>query len=402
MKSKILMQINATANWGSTGRIAEQINIKAQQCGWECYVVYGRNSNSSESKLIKVGNYFNTCCHYIENRLFDKEGLASRLTTKKLIKQIKNIKPNIIHLHNIHDHWLNYKLLFEFLNSTSINVIWTFHDCWAFTGHCYHFIYKECNKWIKGCNNCPINTSLIDRSYKNYELKKTLFTTNSNIHIVTVSNWLMELTKKSFFKNKNIHLIENGINLSIFKPNNEYVNTYKNKFVILAVSSQWKGGNKGLKDYISLSKILRSDEIIILVGIPEKMKQTLPSNIIGITRTNNQHELAALYSRADVVVSFSSAETFGLTIVEGYACGTPAVVYNNTALPSLITNKTGFLVPDKDYKAAYEAIKKIRIKGKGYFSKACIELAKQKYNQEYCFDKYINLYDDILLNRSRK
>lgn len=393
----IIIQINVTANWGSTGRIAEQINIKALDKRWNCYIAFGRNCTPSRSKLIKVGSKFDVYEHYIENRLFDNEGLASRIATKKLIKKIQNIAPDIIHLHNLHDHWLNYKLLFDFLNQTNIPIIWTFHDCWAFTGHCSHFVHAKCNKWMEKCEKCQFNASFIDNSYRNYELKKKLFTNNPNIHIVAVSDWLGNLCRKSFFKYNDIRVIENGIDLTIFKPT--YIplddNIGEDKYVIMAVSSQWNSKSKGLMDYLEMSNLLKDDEVIVLVGVHEELKKRLPSNIIGIGRTNNQEELAALYTRANVVTSFSSAETFGLTIVEGYACGTPAVVYDNSALPSLITIGTGFVVPDKDYKAAYEAIQVIKDNGKNFYLNSCIKVAK-KYDKDKCFEKYISLYNEVL------
>lgn len=392
-----IMQFNVTANWGSTGRIAEQINIKALEQGWDCYIVYGRNNTPSRSKLIRVGTSFDIYEHYIENRLFDNEGLASRRATKKLIEKIILINPDIIHLHNIHDHWLNYKLLFEYLNQTNIPIVWTFHDCWAFTGHCAHFVNNKCFKWIDKCSKCRQTRSLIDYSLRNFLLKKTLFTSNKNLHIVAVSDWLGKLCQMSLFKNMDIRVIENGIDLSLFKPSYTpfYYKISDDKFVIMAVSSQWKGGNKGLDDYFKMSKILKDDEIIVLVGVHEDLRNNLPSNIIGICRTNNQQELASLYTRANVITSLSSAETFGLTIIEGNACGTPAVVYDNTAPPSLITSETGFVVPNEDYKAAYDAIQVIKSKGKKSYFKACIELAK-KYDHNECSMKYVELYRSLI------
>ncbi|MEE0926511.1 MAG: glycosyltransferase, partial [Bacteroidales bacterium] len=159
-----LLQINVTANWGSTGKIAEQIGLKAMEHGWESYIAYGRDSNPSKSKLIKVGCMLNVYEHYLENRLFDNEGLASRIPTKKLIKQIEKLKPDIIHLHNIHDHWLNYKILFEYLNSINTPIVWTQHDCWAFTGGCMHFVHTNCEKWKNECEKCPQKSKSIDRS----------------------------------------------------------------------------------------------------------------------------------------------------------------------------------------------------------------------------------------------
>lgn len=392
-----LLQINATANWGSTGKIAEQINLMAGSNVWDCYTAFGRYCNISKSAILKVGNKFDVYWHYIQNCVLDNEGLASCIPTRNLIKAIKEIQPDIIHLHNIHDHWLNYEILFKYLNATDIPIVWTFHDFWAITGHCAHFISANCEKWQHECGSCPLSKSLIDRSRRNYLLKKKLFSANNNLHVVAVSEWVGGLVKKSFLSNNDIRVIPNGINLNVFRPQPTLgaYHIYKGKFIILAVASQWKSG-KGLEDYIAMSSLLKDDELIILVGVDEKIKKSLPDNIVGISRTNSQSELVSLYSRADVVTSFSSAETFGLTIVEAFACGTPVVAYDNTAQATLVTEDAGCLVPTGDYVAAYHAIQSIREKGKQSYSEACQRLVAKSYDEKMCTEKYVNLYNEIL------
>lgn len=392
-----LLQINVTANWGSTGKIAEQIGTCAMSHDWESYMAYGRMMNPSQSILIKVGSRLDVYKHYVENLVLDNEGLASRIATRRFLRKIEEIKPDIIHLHNIHDHWLNYEILFKYLNTTDIPILWTFHDFWAVTGHCAHFIRAKCDKWQMECKSCPLSKSLIDRSRRNFLLKKKLLLANNNLHIVAVSEWVRGLVKKSFLSGNDIKVIPNGINLNVFRPQpkSETEAMYEGKFIIMSVASQWKFG-KGLNDYIAMSSLLKKDELIVLVGIDENTKKLFPDNIIGISRTNNQNELALLYSRADVVTSFSSAETFGLTIVEAFACGTPVVAYNNTAQAALVTEDTGYLVPTGDYIAAYLAIQSIRQKEKWRYSDACVRLVTECYDERLCTEKYINLYNEIL------
>ena len=224
-----------------------------------------------------------------------------------------------------------------------------------------------------------------------------MFLANNNLHIVAVSDWVGGQVKKSFLSNKDIRVIPNGINLNVFRSlsKSETDCMYEGKFIILAVASQWKSG-KGFEDYIAMSSLLKDDELIVLVGVDEKIKKSLPDNIVGISRTNSQSELVSLYSRADVVTSFSSAETFGLTIVEAFACGTPVVAYNNTAQAILINEDTGYLVPTGDYSAAYQAIQSIREKGKQFYFDACQRLVAESYGEKQCTEKYVNLYNEIL------
>lgn len=399
-----ILQVNVTANWGSTGKIAELIGKAAIDNGWESHIAFGRYANKSESRLINIGGKLNTYSHYFSQRVFDNEGLCSKSATKQLIKEIGQIKPDIIHLHNIHDHYLNYRLLFEYLNKSNIKVIWTFHDFWAVTGHCMHFIGTNCSRYIDGCHDCPMRKiypkSILDRSSRNWALKKNLFSANNNLTIVAVSQWVGNMLKKSFLRDKPIHVINNGINLNHFKPTYDVgINRLLgDKFVILSVASQWKF-DKGLDDYINIANKLDDDEIIVLVGVDDDIISRLPHNIVGIKRTNDMHTLAALYTRADVVTILSSAETFGLTVVEGYACGTPAVVYNNTAPPLLISEKTGYIVENKNYKAALDAIKKIKKIGKNHFSRPCMEIASTLYATNHCTQQYISLYNKLIANQ---
>lgn len=404
-----VLQINVTANWGSTGKIAEGINTVAHNHGWDCYFAYRCLFTPSISKLIKVGTFFDRYIHYIGSYLFDAEGLLSYYNTKKLLNNIKSIKPDIVHIHNIHDHWLNYKLLFEFLNQTDIKVVWTFHDFWAVTGHCMHFASVGCERYQTGCYNCPMQKvfpkSLMDRSRKNYEIKKRLFSANKNLIVIPVSDWVGEQVRKSFLKDKEICVINNGIDTSVFKPTSldvlntlsysEFLTRTDGKYVIMSVASQWKY-DKGLNDYKAMAEMLEDDEIIVLVGVDDEVIADLPSKIIGIKRTTNVQELAALYTRADVVTIMSSAETFGLTVIEGYACGTPAVVYDNTAPPSLITAGTGIVAHDGDYIAAYSAIKTIKSHGKNYYSESCRKLSISEYDNTVCFIRYFKLYNSLI------
>lgn len=397
-----ILQLNATANWGSTGKIAEQINLKAMELGWDCYIAYGRSCNPSKSKLIKVGKMINVYEHYIENRLFDNEGLASRIPTKRLIKQIKELNPDIIHLHNIHDHWLNYKILFEYLNTTNIPIVWTQHDCWAFTGGCGYYSSLECDKWQTGCNNCPRKKILIDNLKKNFNLKKSLFTANKNLTLVPVSHWLENEMRHSFFNSNKIIPILNGVDIDIFHPLKETSVREKygigDKFLLIGLATAWSA-RKGLNDYIELSKRIPNDHVIILVGLKKNQISKLPTNIIGIERTSNIQELVELYSSADTVLNLSYEETFGLTTTEGFACGTPGIVYNRTASPELIEGEVGYVIESGNIEQLLSTIAKIKSNGKVYYSENCRKRAENKYDKNKCFQQYIDLYNEILANK---
>jgi len=399
-----ILQINSVVNSGSTGRIAEEIGQTAIAAGWKSYIAYGRNDRPSQSELIKIGNDWDIKMHGLQTRLFDRHGLGSRSATKELIEKINEISPDIIQLHNIHGYYINIEILFNYLQKTNIPIVWTFHDCWPITGHCSHFSFVGCEKWKKKCYDCPQKTSypaswLVDRSEKNFHLKKELFTSLPNLTLVPVSNWLSGILKESYLQDYPIKLIHNGINTGVFKPSTSRVfrtkHGFENKFLLLGVASVWSP-RKGLKDFIELSKHLNSDYQIVLVGLSREQIEQLPDNILGIERTESVEELAIMYSEADIVLNLSYEETFGLTTVEGFACGTPGIVYNATASPELIDESTGLVVEPGDINGLMEAIIQIEQNGKQSYSDACVNRAHRLYKKEDRYQEYIKLYENIL------
>lgn len=394
-----LVQLSTSHNQGAIGKIMEQIGIKARdEMGFDSWVIYGRHTCTSELKCIKMGNVVEVVEHYLEDRVLDNEGLSSRCMTQQIVRKLKELKPDIIHLHNIHDHWLNYPILFEYLNSSEVKVVWTFHDCWAYTGHCFHFITVGCDKWKNQCGNCIQKGRFFDKSDRNYKLKKKTFLGNGKLHITTVSKWLFDVTSESFYKNCDIRAIPNGLDIDVFKQVSDAENIWNlplDKKIVMGVATSW-GKDKGIEDFYKLAKLLGSEYQIVLVGLTEKQAADAPSNIIGLPKTRNQKELCWLYNLADVVVSMSKAETFGLTIAEGMACGTPAVVYNNTALPELISEDTGIVVTNGNVAAFKEAIITVCRRGKKCYSAACRNRAEERFDKNKCYEKYMDLYKEII------
>lgn len=401
---KTLLQINSVVNSGSTGRIAEEIGQTAIATGWESYIAYGRNDRPSKSELIKIGNDQDIILHGLQTRLFDRHGLGSKSATQDLVEKIEKIKPDIIHLHNIHGYYINIEILFKYLQNIGIPVVWTFHDCWPMTGHCSYFTFVGCEKWKTQCFSCPQKTDypaswLIDRSEKNFNLKKKLFTSLPNVTLVPVSNWLSGILEESFLQNYPLKVIHNGINTEVFRPSTGTVfrkkHCFENKFILLGVASVWSP-RKGLKDFIALSKLLNNDYQIVLVGLTRKQMEQLPDSILGIERTESVEELAEIYSAVDIVLNLSYEETFGLTTVEGFACGTPGIVYNATASPELIDETTGFVVEPGDIEGLMKAINQIKEKGKQYYTVACVDRAHRLYRKEDRYREYIELYEQLI------
>lgn len=397
-----ILQINISANWGSTGKIAEQIGVRAIDHGWDFYFAYGGSSNPSKAHLLRVGNKLNKYFHYAEQRIFDNEGQCSRIETKRLIEQIKEIKPDVINLHNIHDHYLNYRLLFEYLNQTDIKVVWTFHDCWAMTGHCMHFVTKNCERWKTGCHDCPMKgeypKSVLDRSKQNWDLKKRLFTGNKNLTIVAVSDWIAEFVHESYLKDKRIEVIHNGCDINTFKPlprtESKSFDSTQEPFHIIAVSSVWYP-NKGELDIYKLRTMLSEDEYeITMVGLSAEQVKNLPKGIRGIQRTQNVQELAQLYSDADVLINPTYEDNFPTVNIEALACGTPVITYRTGGSPEAVDSKTGMVIEQGNLNALANAIMWMR--ENPLSSEDCRKRAEELFDKDKCFEKYVELYEELL------
>lgn len=388
-----ILQINVTANWGSTGRIAEQINLQAQQRGWDTYIAYGRYSSQSQSHLIKVGNRYDVYAHYLRHRFFDGEGLGSEHATQRLVEDIQRLQPDIIHLHNIHDHWLNYPILFEYFINTDIPIVWTFHDCWAFTGHCFHFENAKCCKWLEQCKKCKQIPSLSsDNTCRNYDLKKELFTNlGQRLTIVPVSQWLGRYVRSSILKDCRIETIYNGIDTETFRMD---ATTGKRR-MILGVSNVWPK-DKGLSDFIKLRKVLPRDIEIMLVGLTKKQIRELPKGIKGIERTANIRELINLYQYASAFVNLTRNDTFPTVNIEALACGTPVITYRTGGSPEAIDGETGIIVEKGDVEGTAAAIRRIMENPAHLTPENCRRRAVENFNKDQQFAKYISLYESLL------
>lgn len=397
-----LLQINSTANWGSTGKIAEQIGERAIEHGWESYIAYGRYANKSKSHLIRIGSRLGQAWHLIISRLLDRHGLGSVWATKRLIKQIKKINPDVIHLHNLHGYYINYKLLFEYLNSTDTPIVWTLHDCWSFTGHCAHFVEAGCYRWQDRCSDCPLlrqyPKSLHDRTKRNFKLKQRLFTANKNLTLVPVSNWLAGFIPQSLHKQHQHTIIHNGINIDVFKP----TRTTEHKHInILGVSSVWDD-SKGLGDFYQLRELLSSERYdITLVGLTSEQIAALPRGIQGRTRTNSIDELVNLYNEADIFINPTYADTFPTTNLEAMACGTPVITYRTGGSPESISPDTGVVVEQGSIDGIVRAIDEFAHQSRRYYSEVCRRRAVEHYDKNICFERYITLYNELLTKKQQ-
>ena len=385
---KVLM-INSVCGIGSTGRICTDIADELTENGHECKIAFGRKAAPEryQKYAYRITSDGGVKINALKARLFDNEGFNAAGATKKLISFIEEYNPDVIHLHNLHGYYLNVEVLFDYLKKTDKKVIWTLHDCWAFTGHCANFQYLVCDKWKTGCSDCERKTkypkSFVDKSKKNYVEKKRVFCGVKNLTVVTPSEWLSRLVKESFLGQYPTKVINNGIDTSVFCPTESDFkerNGLKDKKIILGVANVWDE-SKGFNDFIGLSKKISDDYRIVLVGLDEKQFGVLPKNIFGIARTNSTKELAEIYTAADVLFNPTYEDNYPTVNLEAQACGTPVVTYDTGGSGESVPKENVIAAGDVD---AFLKLEKSQLKVKHI----------DQRDKSLFIDKYLKLYHE--------
>lgn len=346
--------INSVCGIRSTGRICTDLAEVLVENGYEVKIAYGRETvpEKYQKYAVRIGTDIDNKIHAIQTRLFDTHGFGSKKATADFLKWADKYDPDILHLHNIHGYYINVEMLFGWIKSRpQMKVIWTLHDCWAFTGHCAHFTIANCSQWKTCCKQCiqlknyP-SCEFVGNVERNFQRKKSAFTGVKDMTIVTPSKWLADLVEKSFLNGYSVKVINNGIDTNVFKPTPSDFrkkNHLENKKIILGVASSWSAA-KGLNDFVKLSKMLDDDYKIVLVGLSEKQIKEVPDNIIKISRTNSAVELAEIYTAADVFLNLTYEDNYPTVNIEAIACGTQVLTYNTGGSPEIVEKFNGYVV----------------------------------------------------------
>lgn len=396
-----IVQVNTVCGTGSTGKICMALYHLSESSHMTPYIAYGRNTAPDEINSYKIGSKTDFYCHVLRNFIKGENGFASSRQTMNFIDWLQDLKPDIIHLHNIHGFYLNLELLFSYLRSCRIPVVWTFHDCWPFTGHCAYFDYIECDKWKNECNSCPQYRQAYpysifkDNSKASYLRKKSAFTGMPNLTIVTPSKWLADLVQRSFLKEYRTLIIPNGIDLDLFKPATDMLPASPK--TILGVANVWTL-RKGLQYFEEMADLLPKEYVIQLVGLNSRqvkyLERKYSGKILPIRHTQSIDELVQLYQRSYVFVNPTLEDNFPTTNLEALACGTPVITFNTGGSPECITDTCGLVVKQKSADGLVKAIHSLE-NSSLITPEECRKQALQ-YSDKENFQKYIKLYQNLV------
>lgn len=396
-----VVQINFVCGRGSTGKICVAVSQLLTKKSIENYILYSR-WQSDYPLAIKYEDDRYAKYQALREKVFGTYGFEAKAATRKLISHLDEINPDIVHLHVLHSHDCNLTMLFAYLREKKIKVFWTFHDCWAITGYCPYFDMLNCVKWKDCCNHCPDRKRFswfFDRSEEMHKRKKAMVE-GLDLTIVTPSEWLAGVVKESFMKDFPVKVINNGIDLNIFRPiehTDEELDDIRKRYglpgkkILLGVAEFWSE-RKGLSDFLKLREMLDDQYLIVLVGVTKKVQEMLPAGIVGIQRTQNQQELAQIYAAADVFVNPTHEENYPTTNLEAMACGTPVITYRTGGSPESLTPETGWVVEKGDVKALVDTIQAIDFQNIERRI-GCAARAKALFSKDRCFEGYLSLYN---------
>lgn len=417
-----VLQINATfINGGSTGRIVADLKNIMEQNGIDSYVAYGiKSTNKVADKTFHIQSKKELLMSQLQSRIFASHGFNNVAATKRLVSYMDEVHPDIIHLHNIHGYYVNCKMLFDYIKKVNIPVVWTLHDCWAFTGWCAYFDFSMCDRWKTHCHNCPSKKDypiawFSSRASHNFNLKRDTFCGVKNMMLVTPSRWLANLTRESFLDEYPVKVINNGVDTNIFIPKPSSLKKslrIDGKKMILAVA----GGltkRKGRDYLLNIPSLLGDDEILVILGIKEKQKDLLPKEkCIGIPYTRKVEDLAAIYSSADVFINTTIEDNFPTTNIEAMACGTPVITFDtggsvepildgedSQCVDDAIITSVGGIVPKGDVNSLLNVARHFMNMNSSDVTNACTAKAVKLYNKQEQYIKYVSLYNEIYLSR---
>ena len=394
-----IVEINSVP-FGSTGGIMRNVAEQARKAGHRVFVCYPDGRHNPVGKLrdsVMIGGRVSEDSHILLHRMTGLNGYFSVISTLAFIRKLKEIQPDVIHLHNLHNCYINLPMLFGYLRKSGVRTFWTLHDCWALTGHCPHFDYAGCEKWKTGCHDCPLYReypeSLVDSSRLMWKKKKEWFTGVPNLSIITPSAWLAEQVRESFLKEYPVHVIRSGIDLEVFRPTESSFREehgLNGKHVLLGVAMEWTE-KKGIDVFRTLAKDLGDDYGLVLVSAAEGMERTLPEGVILMNKKGTPSELAKVYSAADLFVNPTREEALGLVNLEALACGTPVVTFRSGGSPECVDASCGEVTERDEIKALENAIRRI-VSEKPYSAEGCRNWALQ-FDRNDVYRRYVELYE---------
>lgn len=397
-----VLQINAVYGFKSTGVIVKDIGDMLVKNGEDAYFAYQTAKESVENGYL-IGGKLSWKLHALCARVFGRQAYASKRATKKFLKWIDKIQPDVVHFHNLHSNYIHLNILCDYLAKKNIPVVITMHDCWYFTGKCTHYAPIKCDKWQDVCGHCPLNKSeqpslFVDCTSKVLQDKTKHLLKLKNLTIVGCSEWVANEARKSKLGSANIQVIYNGVDTSIFTPHDSEIKKelgIEDEFVILGMADKWYAQqNREIVEKLIISQDEKTK--IVIVGCKEEQTKYFErfSKVIPLGYVTDRNRLSDIYAAADVFVNLTRADTLPTVNIESICCGTPVITFNCCGSPELVDEDCGFVVGEGDVEQLLGRIEKIKNTSISFD----VREKQGKFDKNECYKKYLDIYKNVSEN----
>jgi glycosyltransferase involved in cell wall biosynthesis len=378
-------------------------------------MAYGRTLDDSDAQIRQSPHYRALVGYPVEKvitRFTKRIGLndIGNVSSLRLHQQNDVEQASVLNFHNLHSDYFSYFALPKLTAEKA--AVWTFHDMWAFTGHCAYS--NDCRKWQTGCGSCPYPGELPairhDATHWEWKLKHWVYD-RSKFTIVAPSRWLAHLAEQSMMNRFQVHHIPYGIDTDIYRPLDyeicrQELGLPRNKHVILfgaqILKDVRKGGDLLLKALEHLPSSLKAETILLTLGSGGKeLAKSVGMETLDLGYVREDERKAISFSAADLFVFPTRADNLPLVLQESIACGTPMVSFRVGGVPDIVRpGVTGYLAEPEDAIDLSAGIVKLledeplRIQ----MRQNCRTIALEEYTLERQASRYLELYQHLLQN----
>lgn len=390
-----ILYINSVYGRGSTGNIVRTLHLNNLSNGIDSFVCFGRGNKTNDKNVYKISNEFLSKINVIRSKITGMVYSGNFIATQRLIKLIKKIKPDIIHIHNLNDQYVNEYKLLSFIGKCKIKTIITLHSEQMYTGSCGYCF--DCNAWKKdGCIRCPYlkqsTGSKHDATKKAFKklLKSYQYFDKNQLVFASVSNWILNRAMEStLLKEYSNSLIRNGVSKDFCLNNQKhYLGDLDNNFVLF-INPRMLDKNKGYQFIAPIFEKIKSKMSLVVVGDNSDIETVEGVKYLGPIYEKNK--LAALYSNAKLTLLLSKKESYSMIIAESLSCGTPVVSFECGGPTGTFDDKFVKFIEYGDIDKLVDIL----------LSFSCdrnevAEYAKKNLSEKTMMESYKKLYEDLL------
>ncbi len=308
--------------------------------------------------------------------------------------------PEVLSADILHLHWVNHGFIdVKDLLSLGKPIIWTMHDCWTFTGGCHHFF--KCEGYTKNCGQCPVLNSSKRVDLSSFMMERKLrYVSQRGIKFIAISNWMKKSAENSsILKFESVEVIPSAIDISVFKllDYSEFILKKEdllgdNDAILLVGAQDINSPYKGMTYLVEALNEFSIKKLTVLTFGSGRLKIDNPIHkVVNLGFISDMKEMNRLYNIADVFLSTSVAESFGMTVAEAQCAGTPVIVFGDTGSSDILDHlSTGYV---SEFENVGDVVNGLNFCLNFNFDRENISMqAQSKFSIELSARRYVELY----------